>query len=87
MNISKDELYQIIKESVDDKTKFILVILGLFSLVSLITLFVGIINLDLRLTIGSVLANLLVRQMIKFFKKSKEKLIRKMVEEYDETRI
>ena len=84
MNISKDELYQIIKESVDDKTKFILVILGLFSLVSLITLFVGIINLDLRLTIGSVLANLLVRQMIKFFKKSKEKLIRKMVEEYDE---
>lgn len=84
MNISKDELYQIIKESVDDKTKFILVILGLFSLVSLITLFVGIINLDLRLTIGSVLANLLVRQMIKFFKKSKEELIRKMVEEYDE---
>ena len=87
MNISKDELYQIIKESVDDKTKFILVILGLFSLVSLITLFVGIINLDLRLTIGSVLANLLVRQMIKFFKKSKEELIRKMVEEYDETGI
>lgn len=84
MNISKDELYQIIKESVDDKTKFILVILGLFSLISLITLFVGIINLDLRLTIGSVLANLLVRQMIKFFKKSKEELIRKMVEEYDE---
>lgn len=83
MNISKNEIYQIAKETVEKKTKFILVILGLFSLVSLITLFVGIINLDLRLTVGSILANLLVRQMIKFFKKCKEELIKKLVEEYD----
>ena len=87
MNISKDELYQIVKESVEKKTEGVALIIGFITLVAIASLFVGIIELNMRLTIGSTLAILLAGQLSKYFKKSKEELIRKMVEEYDETGI
>lgn len=79
MNISKDEL----KEAVDKEMQFSEVIIGLMSLVSIISLFAGIIQLNLRLTIGSILATLLVEYLNKKIKTKKKELIRKMVEEYD----
>lgn len=87
MNISKDELYQIVKESVEKKTEGVALIIGFITLVAIASLFVGIIELNMRLTIGSTLAILLAGQLSKYFKKSKEELIRKMVEEYGETGI
>ena len=87
MDISKDEIYQIVKESVEKKTEGVAFIIGFITLVAIVSLFAGIIQLNIRLTIGSTLATLLAGQLGKYFKKSKEKLIRKMVEEYDEKRI
>ena len=87
MDISKDEIYKIVKESVEKKTEGVAFIIGFITLVAIASLFVGIIELNMRLTIGSTLAILLAGQLSKYFKKSKEELIRKMVEEYDETRI
>lgn len=84
MNISKDEIYKIVKESVEKKTEGIAIIIGFITLVAIASLFAGIIQLNMRLTIGSTLATLLAGQLSKYFKKSKEELIRKMVEEYDE---
>lgn len=87
MDISKDEIYKIVKESVEKKTEGVVFIIGFITLVAIASLFVGIIELNMRLTIGSTLAILLAGQLSKYFKKSKEELIRKMVEEYDETGI
>lgn len=87
MNISKDEIYQIVKESVEKKTEGVAFIIGFITLVAIASLFVGIIELNMRLTIGSTLAILLAGQLSKYFEKSKEGLIRKMVEKYDETGI
>ena len=87
MDISKDELYQIVKESVEKETEGIAIIIGFITLVAITSLFVGIIQLNMRLTIGSTLAILLAGQLSKYFKKSKEKLIRKMVEEHDKKTI
>ena len=87
MNISKDEIYQIVKESVEKKTEGVAFIIGFITLVAIASLFAGIIQLNMRLTIGSTLATLLAGQLSKYFKKSKEELIRKMVEEYDKKRI
>lgn len=87
MDISKDEIYKIVKESVEKKTEGVAFIIGFITLVAIASLFVGIIELNMRLTIGSTLAILLAGQLSKYFKKSKEELIRKMVEEYDETGI
>ena len=87
MDISKDELYQIVKESVEKKTEGITIIIGFITLVAIASLFAGIIQLNMRLTIGSTLATLLAGQLSKYFEKSKEGLIRKMVEKYDETGI
>lgn len=87
MDISKDELYQIVKESVEKKTEGIAIIIGFITFVAIASLFVGIIQLNIRLIIGSTLATLLAGQLSKYFEKSKEGLIRKMVEKYDETGI
>ena len=87
MDISKDEIYQIVKESVEKKTEGIAIIIGFITFVAITSLFAGLIQLNIRLTIGSTLAILLAGQLSKYFKKSKEELIRKMVEEYDETGI
>lgn len=87
MDISKDEIYQIVKESVEKKTEGIAIIIGFITLVAIASLFVGIIQLNMRLTIGSTLAILLVSQLSKYFNKIKEELIRKLVKEYDKETI
>lgn len=87
MDISKDEIYQIVKESVEKKTEGIAIIIGFITLVAIASLFAGIIQLNIRLTIGSTLAILLVGQLSKYFNKIKEELIRKLVKEYDEKTI
>lgn len=87
MDISKDELYQITKESVDKKTEIISHIFGLIVLVAFFSTFAGIILLNLRLILGSILAIVLVRQLNKIFEKSKKKIIEKVVEEYDKKAI
>ena len=83
MNISKDEL----KEAIEKKTTFSDVVISILSLVSVISLFAGIIQLNLRLTIGSILAILLVDYLNKKLKQNKKELIEKLVEEHDEKRI
>lgn len=83
MNISKDEL----KEAIEKKTQFSDVTLGIISLVSIISLFAGIIQLDLRLTIGSFLAIVLVNYLNKKLKQNKKELIEKLVEEHVEKRV
>lgn len=80
MNISKDEL----KEAIEKETKFSDVTLGMISLVSIISLFAGIVQLDLRLTIGSFLAISLINYLNKKIKQKKKELIEKWVEEHDE---
>lgn len=84
MNISKDEIYQIVKETVEKKMLIVGFIIGCIYLISIASLFAGIIQLNLRLTIGSILAMFLAEKFSKNLKESKEKLIRKMVKEYDE---
>ena len=66
MDISKDEIYQIVKESVEKKTEGIAIIIGFITLVAIASLFAGIIQLNIRLTIGSTLAILLVGQLSKY---------------------
>ena len=87
MDISKEELYQIVKESVEKKTEGIAIIIGFITLVAIASLFAGIIQLNIRLTIGSTLAILLVGQLSKYFNKIKEELIRKLVKEHDKETI
>lgn len=87
MDISKDEIYQIVKESVEKKTEGIAIIIGFITLVAIASLFAGIIQLNMRLTIGSTLAILLVGQLSKYFNKIKEELIRKLVKEHDKKTI
>lgn len=87
MDISKDELYQIVKESIEKKTEGIAIIIGFITLVAIASLFAGIIQLNMRLIIGSTLAILLVGQLSKYFNKIKEELIRKLVKEHDKKTI
>lgn len=87
MDISKDELYQIVKESVEKKTEGVAFIIGFITLVAIASLFAGLIQLNIRLIIGSTLAILLVGQLSKYFNKIKEELIRKLVKEHDKKTI
>lgn len=84
MDVSKDEIYQIVKEAVEAKTYFIAFLIGLMTLIASVSTFIGIMLLNLRLVCGSVLATILALHLSKYFQKSKEELIRKMVKEYDE---
>ena len=87
MNVSKDEIYQIVKETVEKRMLVIRFVIGVIYLISIASMFAGVIQLNLRLIIGSILAMLLAEKFSKDLKESTEKLIRKMVEEYDEKRI
>ena len=87
MDISKDELYQIVKESIEKKTEGIAIIIGFIMLVATASLFAGVIQLNIRLIIGSTLAILLAGQLSKYFNKIKEELIRKLVKEHDKKTI
>ena len=84
MDISKDEVYKIIKEAVEEKTEFLFYITGFITLVAIFSTFIGIILLSLRIVFGSILAIILAGQLSKYFKKIQNKLIIKAVEEYDE---
>ena len=84
MNISKDEIYKIAKETIEKKMLVIRFVIGLIYLISIVSLFAGIIQLNLRITIGSILAIFLAEKFSKFLKENTEKIIKKMVEEYDE---
>ena len=87
MNVSKDEIYQIVKETVEKRMLVIRFVIGVIYLISIASMFAGVIQLNLRLIIGSILAMLLAEKFSKDLKESTEKLIRKMLEEYDEKRI
>ena len=87
MNISKDEIYQKAKEEIEKKMLVIRFVIGLIYLISIASLFAGIIQLNLRITIGSILAIFLAEKFSKFLKENTEKIIKKMVEEYDEKRV
>lgn len=87
MDISKDNVYKIAKETVEKKTAFIDYLICCMSMIAIVSLFTGMILLNLRLVLGSALAIFLIDQLIKIFKKSKEKLIEKLVEEHDEKRV
>lgn len=84
MNISKDEFYKKAKEEIEKKMLVIRFVIGLIYLISIASLFAGIIQLNLRITIGSILAIFLAEKFSKFLKENTEKIIKKMVEEYDE---
>lgn len=84
MNISKDEIYQIAKEEMEYKTRFIYYIFGFFFLASFISIVIGIFLLSLRLIFSSILVILFIALVNKFLDSVKEELIRKMVKEYDE---
>ena len=83
MDVTKDELYQIIKETVEQKTEYISYLIGFIILIAIISTFIGVILLSLRIVLGSILAIYLTGQLSKFFEKCKGKLIEKLVEEYD----
>lgn len=87
MDISKDELYQIVKEAYEEKTKFVYYIFAFFLLAGFISITIGIFLLSLRLIFSSILVILFIGLATKFFDGVKEEVIRKMVKEYDETRI
>lgn len=87
MNISKNEFYKIAKETVEQKTEYISYLIGFITLIAIISTFIGVILLSLRIVLGSILAIYLIGQLSKFFKKCKEKLIEKLVEEYDKSGI
>ena len=84
MDISKDEVYKIAKETVEQKTEYISYLIGFITLIAIISTFIGVILLSLRIVFGSILAIILAGQLSKYFKKIQNKLIIKAVEEYDE---
>lgn len=84
MNISKDEIYQIAKEEIENKTRFIYYIFGFFLIAGFISIATGIFILSLRLIFSSILVILFILLASKFFDSVKEEVIRKMVKEYDE---
>lgn len=87
MDISKDEVYKIAKDTVEQKTEYISYLIGFITLIAIISTFIGVILLSLRIVLGSILAIYLIGQLSKFFEKCKEKLIEKLVEEHDKTRV
>ena len=84
MDISKDELYKIVKETYEEKTIFIYYFLAFLLVVALISIVIGIFLLSLRIIFSSILVILFITLLTKFFERIKEESIRKLVEEYDE---
>ena len=83
MDITKNEVYKIAKETVEKKTEGILYLIGFIALIAFISMFIGIILLSVKLVLGSILAFFITGILGKFFEKCKEKLIEKLVEEHD----
>ena len=84
MDVSKDEIYQVAKEVVEKKTRFVYYIFGFFLIAGFISIATGIFILSLRLIFSSILVILFILLASKFFDSVKEEVIRKMVKEYDE---
>lgn len=84
MDISKDELYKIVKETYEEKTIFVYYFLAFLLVVALISIVIGIFLLSLRIIFSSILVILFITLLTKFFERIKEESIRKLVEEYDE---
>ena len=87
MDISKDEVYKIAKDTVEQKTEYISYLIGFIVLIAFISMFIGIILLRWKLILGSILAIFIAGILSKFFEKCKEKIIEKVVEEHDEKRV
>lgn len=87
MDISKDEVYKIAKETVEQKTEYMSYLIGFIVLIAFISMFIGIILLSVKLVLGSILAIFSAGILGKFFEKCKKKIIEKLVEEHDEKRI
>ena len=84
MDFTKDELYQIVKEAVEEESIFVYYIFAFFLLAALISIVIGIFLLSLKLIFSSILVILFIGLLNKFFESVKENSIRKLVEEYDE---
>ena len=87
MDITKNEVYKIAKETVEKKTEGILYLIGFIALIAFISMFIGIILLSVKLVLGSILAIFIAGILGNFFEKCKKKIIEKLVEEHDEKRI
>ena len=80
MNISKDELYKIAEEVVEEKTKFVHYIFLFFLILSAILSISGIVLSNFKIA----LISLLIVYLTKIFERIKKEHIRKVVENYDE---
>ena len=87
MNISKDEVYQIATEVVEEKTKFVYYIFFFFSIIAAILLISGIVLSNFRMVLIASLIVLFVAYLANIFERIKKEHIRKVVENYDESGI
>ena len=84
MNISKDELYKIAEEVVEEKTKFVHYIFLFFLILSAILSISGIVLSNFKIALISLLIAVLIVYLTKIFERIKKEHIRKVVENYDE---
>lgn len=87
MNISKDELYKIAEEVVEEKTKFVHYIFLFFLILSAILSISGIVLSNFKIALISLLIAVLIVYLTKIFERIKKEHIRKVVENYDESGI
>lgn len=87
MDISKDKLYKIAEEVVEEKTKFVHYIFIFFLILSAILSISGIVLSNFKMVLISLLIAVLIVYLTKIFERIKKEHIRKVVENYDESRI
>lgn len=87
MNISKDELYKIAEEVVEEKTKFVHYIFLFFLILSAILSISGIVLSNFKMALISLLIAVLIVYLTKIFERIKKEHIRKVIENYDESGI
>ena len=87
MNISKDELYKIAEEVVEEKTKFVHCIFLFFLILSAILSISGIVLSNFKMVLIALLIAVLIVYLTKIFERIKTEHIRKVVENYDESGI
>ena len=87
MNISKDEVYKIATEVVEEKTKFVYYIFFFFSILAAILLISGIVLSNFRMVLIASLIVLIIAYSANIFERIKKEHIRKVVENYDESGI
>lgn len=87
MNISKDEVYQIATEVIEEKTKFVYYIFFFFLMLAAILSISGIVLSNFRMVLMAFLIVLFITYLANIFKRIKKEYIRKVVENYDESGI